>query len=71
MSFEAIRSEHWIPIIAIAGGCLVAIVGAISVAWRKVHETSALADLKRDLVAQGRSTEEIERICNAGSNKKC
>jgi hypothetical protein len=51
--------------VIIAG--IVIIVGFAAVQWRKYHEAEAMADLKRDLAAQGKSPEEIDRILKAGN----
>ncbi len=69
--FDHVQSHDLIPIVAIGGGCLVAIVSSLAYAWRKSREVGAMTELKRDLIAQGRPTDEIERICNAGVSKKC
>jgi hypothetical protein len=67
--WERLTGDELIPIIAIAGGCLVGVIAIIAHQVRRIRESADLAALKRDLVAQGRPTEEIERICNAGLKK--
>jgi hypothetical protein len=69
--FDRMHGDELIPIIAIVAGCAVGAIAIIASAWRKARETSALSELKRDLIAQGRPTDEIERICNAGVPKNC
>lgn len=66
---DRLSSHDLVPILAIGGGLLIAALSIVVCAWRRVRETAALAELKRDLIAQGRPTEEIERICNAGLKK--
>lgn len=62
-----LEPSHIIPIVAIGGGILWGIVSSLAVAWTKVRKAELQANLKRDLVGQGRSADEIERILAAGA----
>jgi hypothetical protein len=53
----------------VAGGCTVAIVGTVAHFWAQVERAKSDNELKRRLVEQGKSAEEIERIISAKSPK--
>ena len=53
-------------IIFVVGG-LIAITAIVAEGLRKSHQVSAEIQLKRELVAQGRSAEDIERILSAST----
>ena len=57
------------PQIAVIMGCLVPIVGVIAHFWYKGHKARSDNDLKRALVEQGMSVEEIEQILSAGKDQ--
>lgn len=60
-------SPYGIPIVAIVCGCLVAVVATVAKQWRKAREAELEAALKADLIKQGRSGEEIEKILRASA----
>jgi hypothetical protein len=60
---------HIIPIVAIVGGILWGIVSSLAMAWTKIRKAELQATLKRELIAQGRSADEVERILAAGSSR--
>lgn len=53
-------------IIFVVGG-LIAITAIITEGLRKSHQISVENQLKRDLIAQGRSAEDVERILSASA----
>ncbi len=63
--FDIFHSPFSIPIIAIIGGCLVAVITFCAKQWRKARVAETEAALKMELVRQGRSADEIERIIKA------
>jgi hypothetical protein len=52
-------------IIAIVCSTLGTIVGVIAKQWRKAREAEIEASLKAELIKQGRSADEIERVLKA------
>ena len=63
-------SPFGIPIVAIVCGCLVAVVATVAKQWRKSREAELEAALKADLIKQGRSAEEIEKILRASGKTR-
>jgi hypothetical protein len=56
----------WGAVIVMAVGVtLSSIAAAIAKQWRKAREAEAEAALKADMIAQGRSADEIERVLRA------
>ena len=53
------------PQIAVIMGCLIPIAGIIAGAWCKAQNTRSEAELKRTLVEQGLSADDIVRIIAA------
>ncbi len=53
------------PQIAIVMACLIPIVGIIASYWYKIHKARSDNELKRTMVDQGLSADEIERILGA------
>jgi len=53
------------PQIAVVMGCMIPIVGVITVFWFRVQKVRAETELKRQLVERGLSADEIERIVTA------
>ena len=53
------------PQIAVIMGCLVPIAGIIASAWCKAQNVQSENELKRTLVEQGLSADDIERIIRA------
>jgi hypothetical protein len=51
-----------IPVAGIAAGAFIVIGGAIAYAWYQLRARQIEADLKRDMLDRGLSSEEIERI---------
>ena len=47
-------------------GCGLALAVVVVVQWRMLKQAEIEATLKQDMIAQGMSAEEIERILNAG-----
>jgi Tfp pilus assembly protein PilN len=50
------------------GGPLIAITAIVSEQWRKARQRQLDHELKAELIAQGRSADEIERILSATSS---
>lgn len=46
-------------------GCLIAIVAVVAGYWHKAQRDRLIIDLKRSMVEQGRSADEIERVLAA------
>lgn len=72
---EAIHRDP-IPIFGIVFGCtagsIIAVSVMISKAWRSVRQTEYETELKMQLLDQGKSADEIERIVRASSTReKC
>ncbi len=65
--FQWLWSPFSIPIAAILGGAIYAIVSVVAVQWRKAREADVEASLKAELIKQGRSAEEIERVIRASA----
>ncbi len=65
--FQWLWSPFSIPIAAILGGVLYGIVSTLAVNWRKAREAEVEASLKAELIKQGRSAEEIERVLRASA----
>ena len=55
-----------IPIVAIVGGLAAGMVKIIAVQLRKAKQTEYEVALKSQMLEQGKSVEEIERVLNAG-----
>lgn len=53
-------------IIGVVGLTLVAVAEIVAKAWRKARVAELDASLKAEMIRQGRSAEEIERILKAG-----
>jgi hypothetical protein len=67
---EALFSHHpeyLIPICAILGGTLVAVITVVAHHWRKVRQGEAEAALKQDMLTRGLSVDEIERVIRASN----
>ncbi len=65
--WEFLSTNPWV-LPATAGavfGCLIPIVAITTEHLRKVRQAELDADLKRDLIAQGKSAEEIQMILDA------
>jgi hypothetical protein len=58
------------PNIIFTVGGIIAVVSIVGEYLRKSHQVSQETALKRDLIAQGRSADEIERILQASSRGK-
>jgi hypothetical protein len=58
-----------IPVIAVAGGLLVAIVAIVCGTWHKNRKAEMEIALKQDMLNRGMSAEEIERVIRA--TRKC
>lgn len=56
--------------IPIGGGIICGIVSVIAKEWRKARVAEAEARLKETMIAQGRPTDEIERVINASAFAK-
>lgn len=67
---NSLISPFGIPIVAIVCFSLVGIVSAVAKQWRKAREAELEASLKSELIAQGRSAEEIEHILKASGRVK-
>lgn len=64
---ETVHMLFQMPNIIFVVGGIVALVAIIAENWRKAHVANQEVSLKRDLVAQGRSPDDIERILQATS----
>ncbi len=53
--------------IGTALGCAIPIVAIVSVCWYKIAKATSENDLKRRMVEQGMSADEIERVLTAKS----
>jgi len=62
-------SPFTIPIVAIIGCTIYGIVAVVAKQWRKTREAEIEAALKADLIKQGRSAEEIERVLRLTARK--
>ena len=59
-----------IPIIAIVGGLVVGAIIVIAMQWRKAKQAEFEISLKAQMLEQGKSVEEIERVLNAGHSDR-
>lgn len=59
--------------VAIISGGIYLSIEAVAKAWSRVRRAEAETALKRDLLASGKSVEEIERVIQAtsGKHKSC
>jgi len=55
--------------LAIAFGCSIPIIAIIANAWSSIEKTKANNALKGDMVRQGMSASEIERVLSAKPSK--
>lgn len=55
--------------VATAVGCLIPIVAIVAEHRRKIHQAELDYQLKRDLLAQGKSTDEIQAILEMTSER--
>lgn len=56
--------------LAIAFGCSIPIIAIIASAWSSNEKTKSNNALKSDMVRQGMSAEDIERVLSAKGSKK-
>ena len=54
-----------IPVIAIACGCAVGVVGIVAGAWQKNRKIELEIALKQEMLQRGMSAEDIERVIKA------
>jgi hypothetical protein len=66
---EIVFSPFTIPIVAIIGCTIYGVVAVIAKQWRKAREAEIEAALKADLIKQGRSADEIERVLRMTARK--
>lgn len=69
--FYSLPTGTWV-IVATAGvvcGCLIPVTAIITSHLQKVRQAELDNQLKRDLVAQGKSTDEIQSILRATSDR--
>jgi hypothetical protein len=59
-----------IPLLGIVVGGLIAATALLSSAWRKVRQAEFDASLKSQMLEQGKSVEEIERVLAAGKHHR-
>jgi hypothetical protein len=62
---EYVFSLWGMIIIGIVCSTLATTIGVVAKQWRKAHEAEMEASLKVELIKQGRSVEEIERVLKA------
>lgn len=67
---DAEKLAMLIPMIGMVGGFAVAIAAIGFGQWRRVKQAEFDASLKSQMLDQGRSLEEIERVLAAGKGKK-
>lgn len=60
--------EEIIPIVAIGGGMLVAIVAIVCSTVVSMYKISRQSNLKQIMLESGMSPHEIERVINSGTN---
>jgi len=60
-----LSGDELIPLFALAGSLLVAVVAILAGNWRKVREAEIAAQLKKEMLEQGRSAEEIATVVSA------
>lgn len=70
MSDNILEMLFRMPNIIFVIGGVVALVSIVGESMRKAHQASLDNTLKRELVAQGRSAEDIERILSASAKGK-
>lgn len=67
---QILRSPHTfamlIPLAGIIGGLLIAVAAIITSNWRRVKQAEFEASLKAQMLDQGRTIDEIERVLAAG-----
>ena len=56
--------------LTIALGCSIPIIAIVASAWTSIEKTKSNNALKRDMIRQGMSVEEIERIISAKPSKR-
>src|SRR5262245_14789707 len=70
---DGAKSEILIPVVAIIGGLIVAVIvvaiTAVKDYFRLRHRDELDYDLKREMIDRGMSADEIERVIRASSNK--
>ena len=66
-ALSRLNSGDVVSLVGVVITGIVIVAGVVALQWRKYHEAEMMTDLKRDLAAQGKSTEEIERILKAGN----
>ncbi len=62
---EYIFSLWGMIIVAVVCTTLGSVVGVVAKQWRKARESEMEASLKAEMIKQGRSAEEIERVLRA------
>lgn len=67
---DRLTGDELIPIVAILSTFAFLIVYAIANNWRKARVKELEIALKRELISQGRTAEEIERIVQANHDAK-
>jgi hypothetical protein len=63
---QMILRPESIPVVAIVCGCLFGLVSALATQWRKARQKEAEVALKMEMIKQGKSADEIERVLRAG-----
>ena len=65
--YEWLRSlgPEIVPVIALVGGMLVAVVGILAGVWHKNRRIELEIALKQDMLNRGMSAEDIERVIKA------
>ena len=68
--FETTDANMWLFVtLATIIGCLIPITAIVTEHQRKARQAELDNELKRDLVAQGRSAEEIQAVLDARSGE--
>ena len=67
--FEKLSGGQILGMIAIVSGAVYLIIDTIAKHWGRVRRVEAEAALKRDLLAAGKSADEIERVVRASTGK--
>lgn len=67
---DKLQGGQVLGFVAIVGGIVYLIADTVARSWSRVRRVEAETALKRELLASGRTTDEIERIVKATTGKK-
>lgn len=68
--FDKLSGGQILGFVAIVSGAIYLSIEAVARCWARVRRADAEAALKRDLVAAGKSAEEIEQVVRATAGRR-